>query len=279
MSKQLRIIVISLVAVGLIGLGYFVGLPQSQGSAYIASVKTKHADVQTDATKLKGLFDLDLFKKTDQTSDEIRVDVKNATKVIDAVKDKLAANSDTLTKFTEYPLLSWHPVYKDSIELNTLEKKYTDNVRKAANEFEAVIAYFDSSADIGTKIEAASVDLTTITSNEELVKAFEKAAAATKEGVASFEKLSVPESLKDYQEAFLAHNKRGLVLLEAFVAALKAGDEAKMNSTGEQLSKLGDETDTLGKEHLKKFVEKSVLRQYIDAAADADQQIAKLLAK
>lgn len=281
MSKRIIIIITSVIVV-LAAAGYFAVLPQVQADNYISAAKTSHASLRTEADKLKDLFELDLFTEINQKAAEVQVDVKNAKEVLSAVKDKLAAESDSLTAFHEYPLLSWHPTYKDGIDLYNAEKIYVDKVNLAVKEFDAVIEYFEDSADIHTKIEAGSETLNsmaTMSSIEEIVDAMEEALKTGREGLDDLAKLTPPAPLKEYHDQMLDYNEKGLVLVERFVVALEANDAEKVNSVAVQISKLSDEGDAKAKELQKELTEESVLRKYLNQAADANKQVTEILGK
>lgn len=284
MTKKQKIVIFSVagLVVALLAAGYFAALPQVQSSNYVSNVKVKQSSVRSEVDKLRGLLEYDLFTKTDQTADDVRVDVKNIQEVLDAIKAKMSTESEPLTKFYEYPLLSWHPAYKNALDLNMYEKTYVNSVDKAVAEMEAVLKYSDDAADIHTKLEAGTAALNTIatlTSIEEIIAVFEEARNSSVEGIEAIEKLTPPESFKEIHIESLTYNKEFLILLDDFIAAMKEADVDKIQTTSDAMDSFIEENEPKLEALLKKIVEESILRKHIDAAAEADGKITEILGK
>ena len=284
MTSKQKIITLSTVGVVVVLLlaGYFAVLPQIQGSSYVSDVKVKQVALQAEAGKLKGLLEYDLFTKSNQTADEMRVDIKNAAEVVDSIKNKLSNERESLVSFSEYPLLSWHPTYSSALELNALEKTYTEKLNLAVTEMEAVLDYSDDVADIATRVEAAAQTFASVeqmTSVDEIVAAFEKAGKDQSKAVADMEKLTPPESYKEYHSKMVEANKNIAKFFDDFVLALKAGDADKLDELSADFDKAQMQSEAQGSELNKKIVEESVLRKYIDQVADTDNKINKILNK
>lgn len=281
MSKRTRITVIVAAAVlALIAIGYFFALPQVQANSYSATVKEKQPALREQMQRLVDLLDRDVFTKSEPELGTIRTDIKAGQDVLADVKNQLATSNDSLTTFTEYPLLSWSSPYKSSLELNKAEKTYINEARLATDEMEKVLAYSDKVADFLSETKSAETKLDNLenaSSLEELTKTLEGIIKQLDTAIKKMGAVAPPESYKESHEYNVKVSGEVLGALRKMVTALKTMQLDQIDQLGRDVQKLQDTYDKKQDELTKKFLSESVLRQHIDKMLDADREIKKHL--
>lgn len=270
------------IAVWLLAIGYFVLFPQTQSDNYMSTVESHHPALRSSVDKLNSILELDVFTKTSQPSKVIRADVETSTAILNDIKEQLSAKENVLTNFQEYPLLFLHPAYNNAVNLKNLEQAYTQDVKIAVTDLEAVLAYFSASADVAAEVEAGSEAVSTVAKQKtikQMVLAFEIATESRRQSSDEYEKLVPPMVLKEYHDIVLQYNEGLVRLFEQFVAALKKEDEAKIRTISSQITTLTNSGNDQAEILLKRFVDESPLRKKIDQANKTSNDIAEILAK